>query len=78
MPRAAPRPDATRSATGVANPSAHGQAITNTVIAIEIDFVSVEPVKYQPAKVPIASTVTIGTKTALMRSAKRWIGAFVP
>ena len=34
--------------------SAHGQAITNTVIAIEIDLVSVEPVKYQPANVPIA------------------------
>jgi hypothetical protein len=57
--------------TGVEMTKAHGQAITNTVIAIEIDLVSVEPVKYQPAKVPTASTVTIGTKTALMRSAKR-------
>ena len=30
------------------------------------------------ANVAIASTVTIGTKTALMRSARRWIGALVP
>ena len=37
MPRLAPRPDATSSATGVAKPSAHGQAITKTVIAIWID-----------------------------------------
>ena len=35
IPRCAPRPEATRSATGVANPSAHGQAITITAIAVE-------------------------------------------
>ena len=34
MPRDAPRPDATKSATGVAKPSAQGHAITKTVIAI--------------------------------------------
>ncbi|CAB4572270.1 unannotated protein [freshwater metagenome] len=40
MPRSAPRPDATSRATGVANPSAQGQAITSTVIAVEIEKVS--------------------------------------
>ena len=41
IPRSAPRPEATRSATGVAKPSAHGQAITSTVIAVEIEKVRV-------------------------------------
>ena len=37
IPRCAPRPDATSNATGVAKPSAHGQAITITAIALVID-----------------------------------------
>ena len=37
IPRCAPRADATNNATGVANPSAHGQAITITAIALAID-----------------------------------------
>ena len=41
MPRSAPRPEATRSATGVAKPSAHGQAITRTVIAVDMEKVRV-------------------------------------
>ena len=40
MPRRAPRPDATSRATGVANPNAQGQAITRTVIAVDIEKVS--------------------------------------
>ena len=32
----------------------------------------------QMAKVSSASTMTSGTKTAAMRSARRWIGAFEP
>ena len=43
IPRWAPRPDATKRATGVANPSAQGHAITNTVIATDIDCVSENP-----------------------------------
>ena len=43
IPREAPRPDATTSATGVARPSAQGQAITRTVIATEIDVDSERP-----------------------------------
>ncbi|CAB4745767.1 unannotated protein [freshwater metagenome] len=43
IPRRAPRPDATRSATGVASPSAHGHAMTKTVIAIDTERVSVWP-----------------------------------
>ena len=37
IPRCAPRPDATNKATGVAKPSAQGQAITITAIALVID-----------------------------------------
>ena len=37
IPRCAPRPEATSNATGVASPSAHGQAITMTAIALAID-----------------------------------------
>ena len=37
MPLFAAFPDATRSAIGVANPRAHGQAITNTATAVAID-----------------------------------------
>ena len=37
MPLFAALPDATRSAIGVASPSAHGQAITNTATAVAID-----------------------------------------
>ena len=71
MPRWAPRPEATKSATGVANPSAHGQAITNTAMADEIESVRECSVYLQAKKVPIARRVTIGTNTAAMRSAKR-------
>ena len=78
IPRPAPRPDATSKATGVAKPSAHGHAMTKTVMAIEIDRVNEWSVKYQPRKVAIEIRVTIGTKTELIRSARRCIGAFEP
>ena len=43
IPRVAPRPEATTSATGVARPRAHGQAMTRTVIATEIEVDSERP-----------------------------------
>ena len=69
IPRCAPLPVATRNATGVANPRAHGQAMTNTATAVAIDRWSEYPEKYQSAKVPAAITSTTGTKNELMRSA---------
>ena len=70
MPRCAPRPDATKSATGVASPKAQGQAITNTATAISIDLAMDSPlVNRQKIKVAIESNVTAGTNTAEIRSA---------
>ncbi|CAB5062548.1 unannotated protein [freshwater metagenome] len=69
MPFFAALPDATRSAIGVANPRAHGHAITNTATAVAIDCAIGVPVKYQARKVEIESNKTIGTKTLLTRSA---------
>jgi hypothetical protein len=43
-----------------------------------MESVSEFPRPYQVAKVAIASAITIGTKTLLIRSASLWIGAFSP
>jgi len=76
MPRFAPRPEATKSATGVASPSAQGQAITKTATAAAIEGARSFPSAIQVERVAIAIKTTIGTKTPLIRSATRWIGAF--
>ena len=44
MPDFAALPDATRRAIGVAKPSAHGQAITNTATAVVIESAISVPV----------------------------------
>ena len=63
MPRSAPRPEATKRATGVANPSAHGQAITRTVIAVDIENErDSSAMKYQYPNVASERAVTTGTK----------------
>ena len=80
MPAAAPRPLATITAVGTARPMAQGQAMINTataaVSADANDGVSGSSI--HAAKVAIAIEITTGTKTAEMRSARRWIGACEP
>ncbi len=75
MPSWAARPVPTSSAVGVASPSAQGQAITSTDTAAVMAASVPWPVSSQPAKVAAAITRTTGTKTAEIRSARRWIGA---
>ena len=66
IPRCAPRPDATNKATGVAKPSAQGQAITITAIALVIDSDIEYPLYQSTPNVAEEITKTIGTKTALI------------
>ena len=65
MPKRAATPVPAMIAAGVARPSAHGQAITNTETArkIAIDAES----KYNQLAIPVmmAITITVGTKMAL-------------
>ncbi len=72
-PRRAARPVATRIAVGVASPSAHGQAMTSTAMAWTRPAAGC-PSQAQTAAVAMASPTTTGTKTAEIRSARRWIG----
>ena len=75
MPSCDARPVPVSSAVGVASPSAHGQAMTSTVTAA-VNAAWRSPVKtIQRTKVMTAMTSTIGTKTELIRSASRAIGA---
>ena len=80
IPASAPRPVPTMIAVGVARPIAHGQAITTTLMNATSARVSrgSGPATNQIAKVSAPRTSTSGTKTSLIRSASRWIGAFGP
>ena len=62
-PSWAPRPVPTSSATGVASPSAHGQAMISTATAAVNANVAVSPVPSQKPSVATASAITIGTNT---------------
>ncbi len=64
-------------ATGVASPSAHGQAITSTAMALAIANVNGCPVTSHTSSVKIAIPMTTGTNTPATLSAIRAIGAFV-
>ena len=81
MPSWAPRPVPARSPTGVASPSAHGQAMTSTATAAvkaarsSASLTAGPAASSQPANVMTAMTRTTGTNTALMRSARRAMGA---
>ena len=77
MPRRAPTPHPTMTATGVANPNAHGQLMTNTVIARASDRSTLCPADSHAAKVRAAKTTTTGTKTAAALSAMRANGALL-
>ena len=74
-PSWAPRPVPTISATGVARPSAHGQAMISTATAAVNANVALSPVPSQKPSVATASAITTGTKTPATRSASRWTGA---
>ncbi len=77
-PFRAAAPSPTITATGVASPSAQGQAITSSVTAGRQAWASDPVATHQPARVSRASARMTGTKTALMRSARSWAGALEP
>ena len=74
-PSCAPRPVPTMSATGVASPSAHGQAMISTDTAAVKASAAEPPNASQPASVSSERTITTGTKIAEMRSASRCASA---
>ncbi len=82
MPSWAPRPVPVSRPTGVASPRAQGQAMTRTATAAvkaarsSASLTAGPAASSQAPKVTAAMTRTTGTKTALMRSASRAIGAF--
>ena len=80
MPRSAPRPVATMTAVGTASPMAHGQAMMSTATAAAKARTAGawSAATNQTTKVAMAIESTTGTKTALTRSARRWIGAREP
>ena len=73
-PSCAPRPVPTSSAVGVARPSAQGQAMISTATAAA-NARPVSPAAIQKTSVAVEITITIGTKIAATRSARRWTGA---
>ena len=78
IPASAPRPVPTMIAVGVARPIAHGQATMTTPMNAVSARVSrgsgpnSEPGRERQRR---RATRTAGTKTSLIRSASRWIGA---
>ncbi len=76
IPIWAPRPVPTISAVGVASPIAQGQAMIRTATAAANAADAPAPASSQPPRVPIAITITIGTKIAETRSASRCTRAF--
>ncbi|COV02716.1 Uncharacterised protein [Mycobacterium tuberculosis] len=76
IPSCAPRPEATIMAVGVASPSAHGHAITNTPSVTENARSAPAPLTSQAAPASPAMTKTTGTNTPAMWSARRWARAF--
>ncbi|MCW0435574.1 hypothetical protein NB723_000538 [Xanthomonas sacchari] len=78
MPARAPTPVPTMIAVGVARPSAHGQAITNTATACTSASAKLPPSAQVAPRVSAAIASTAGTNTAAIRSTRRWIGAREP
>ena len=62
-------------AVGVARPNAHGQLITSTLMPWFTAAAKSPVIAHHSAKVASAMAITAGTKMALMRSAKRSMGA---
>ena len=62
-PCSAPRPEPTMMDVGVARPSAQGQAITSTAVALIRATLTESPtIKYHTSPVNIARPTTVGTK----------------
>ena len=76
MPSCAPRPVPTSSAVGVANPSAHGHAMISVVTAAVNATSGEAPTRSHTVNATIARAMTIGTKIAETRSARRCTCAF--
>lgn len=74
-PSCEPRPVPTRRAVGVARPSAHGHAITNTATAAAMAASTGCPRASQAVRVAAAIRSTMGTNTADTRSARRCASA---
>ncbi len=68
------------TAVGTASPMAQGQAMISTATAAAKARTAgaASAATNQITKVAMAIAITTGTKTALMRSARRWIGAREP
>ena len=77
IPFLAPTPLPTIIATGVASPSAQGQLITRTDIALASEKPTVFPTSIHTTKVIIAIVITTGTNTPDTLSAILAIGALV-
>ena len=76
MPFSAPLPVPSMIAVGVASPRAQGQEMTRTLTAAVKANSASAPSANHTSAVTTAMAITIGTKTALMRSARRATGAF--
>ena len=74
-PSCAPRPVPTISAVGVARPRAQGQAMIRTLTAAANAVATPLPTSSQKARVARDSPITVGTKTAEIRSASRCAAA---
>ena len=77
MPLPAPTPVPTMIATGVASPSAQGQEITSTAMAVEIANSAVAPFNSHTIRVIREMVMTVGTKTPATLSASCAIGALL-
>lgn len=77
IPFDADKPSLTIIASGVASPSAQGQATTKIVTKVIIAVSKLYPKHKYAINVSIASTITIGTKYPDTVSATFAIGAFV-
>ena len=77
MPFFAPMPLPTMMATGVARPSAQGQEMTRTEMALAMAKLKGFPASSQPARVTRAMPMTAGTNTPDTLSAMRARGALV-
>ena len=75
MPISAALPVPTIMATGVANPKAQGQEITNTEMALDRANSNPCPAIIQTMAVTMAMAMTTGTKIPLTLSASRAMGA---
>ena len=64
-------------ATGVASPSAQGQEITSTAIAVEIANSAVAPLASHTINVTSEIAITVGTNTPATLSASCAIGALL-